>query len=75
MAMGLFDLQTIVSDVVGHDQVKVFQKLFTRRVVVHLQILHTAHMGENIRILVFSMTTEGHTFFIVCKSIGNLITV
>ena len=30
MVMGLFDLQTIVSDAVGHDQVKVFQKLFTR---------------------------------------------
>ena len=34
------DLQTIIGDAVSYDQVKMFQKLLTRRVVVRLQILH-----------------------------------
>ena len=40
------DTQTVVSDAVGHDQVEVFKKLLTRRVVVCLQILHTVSKME-----------------------------
>ena len=38
---GSHDTQTVVSDAVGHNQVEMFKKLLTRRVVVCLQILHT----------------------------------